>query len=70
MQARFAGNLRAVFTENAASHSFLVSDVRLNGISLSLEFWCALFQEGIEVEDNDVHVVIPGDEVVVPQLAQ
>jgi hypothetical protein len=29
-----------------------------------------VLQEGDEVEDDDVHIVIPGDEVVVPQLAQ
>ena len=29
-----------------------------------------MFHEGVEVEDDDVHVVIPGDEVAVPQLAQ
>jgi len=29
-----------------------------------------MLQEGVKVEDDDVHIVIPGDEVVVPQLAQ
>ena len=53
-----------------ASHSLAVPDVGLNDVSLSLEFWRAVLQEGVEVEDDDVHIVIPGDEVVVPQLAQ
>jgi hypothetical protein len=29
-----------------------------------------VLQEGVKVEDDDVHIVIPGDEVVVPQLPQ
>ena len=44
--------------------------IELNGVPLSLQFWRAVLQEGVEVEDDNVHVVIPGDEVVVPQLAQ
>ena len=69
-QARLAWDRRAVFTEDLTSHSLAVSKIGLNGVSQLLEFWRALLQEGVEVEDNDVHVVIPGDEVVVPQLAQ
>jgi hypothetical protein len=56
--------------KDPASHSLAVTDVGLNDVSLSLEFWRAVLQEGVEVEDDDVHIVIPGDEVVVPQLAQ
>ena len=52
--------------KDPTSHSLAVSDVELNDVSLSLEFWCAVLQEGVEVEDDDVHIVIPGDEVVVP----
>ena len=69
-QARFAWDLRATFMKDSASHSLAVSDVGLNDVSLSLEFWCAVLQEDVEIEDDDVHIVIPGDEVVVPQLAQ
>jgi hypothetical protein len=56
--------------KDPTSHSLAVTDVGLNDVSLSLEFWRAVLQEGVEVEDDDVHIVIPGDEVVVPQLAQ
>ena len=56
--------------KDPTSHSLAVSDVGLNDVSLSLEFWCAVLQEDVEIEDDDVHIVIPGDEVVVPQLAQ
>jgi hypothetical protein len=69
-QARLAWDLRAAFMKDPASHSLAVSDVGLNDVSLSLEFWRAVLQEDVEVEDDDVHVVIPRDEVVVPQLAQ
>jgi hypothetical protein len=69
-QARFARDLRVAFMKDPASHSLAVSDVGLNDVSLSLEFWRAVLQEDVEVEDDDVHVVIPRDEVVVPQLAQ
>ena len=56
--------------KDPASHSLGVPDVGLNDVSLSLEFWRAVLQEGVKVEDDDVHIVIPGDEVVVPQLPQ
>jgi hypothetical protein len=69
-KARLAWNLRAAFMKDPASHSLAVTDVGLNDVSLSFEFWRAVHQEGVEVEDDDVHIVIPGDEVVVPQLAQ
>jgi hypothetical protein len=69
-KARLAWNLRAVLMKDSASHSLAVTDVGLNDVSLSFEFWRAVLQEGVEVEDDDVHIVIPGDEVVVPQLAQ
>ena len=69
-QVRLAWDLRATFMKDSASHSLAVSDVGLNDVSLSLEFWCAVLQEDVEIEDDDVHIVIPGDEVVVPQLAQ
>jgi hypothetical protein len=67
--ARLARDLRAAFMKDPASHSLAVSDVGLNDVSLSLEFWRTVLQEDVEVEDDDVHIVIP-DEVVVPQLAQ
>jgi hypothetical protein len=67
---RLAWDLRAGFMKDPASHSLAVPDVGLNDVSLSLEFWRAVLQEGVKVEDDDVHIVIPGDEVVVPQLAQ
>ena len=35
-----------------------------------MPFRCAVLQKGIEVEDHNVHVVVPGNEVVVPQLAK
>jgi hypothetical protein len=69
-QARLARDLRAAFMKDPASHSLAVSDVGLNDVSLSLEFWRTVLQEDVEVEDDDVHIVIPRDEVVVPQLAQ
>ena len=69
-KARLAWNLRAAFMKDPASHSLAVTDVGLNDVSLSFEFWRAVLQEGVEVEDDDVHIVIPGNEVVVPQLAQ
>ena len=69
-KVRLAWDLRAGFMKDPASHSLAVPDVGLNDVSLSLEFWRAVLQEGVEVEDDDVHIVIPGDEVVVPQLAQ
>jgi hypothetical protein len=69
-KARLAWNLRAAFMKDPASHSLAVTDVGLNDVSLSFEFWRAVLQEGVEVEDDDVHIVIPGDEVVVPQLPQ
>ena len=56
--------------KDPASHSLAVTDVGLNDVSLSLEFWRAMLQESVKVEDDDVHIVIPGDEVVVAQLAQ
>jgi hypothetical protein len=69
-KVRLAWDLRAGFMKDPASHSLAVPDVGLNDVSLSLEFWRAMLQEGVKVEDDDVHIVIPGDEVVVPQLAQ
>jgi hypothetical protein len=69
-KARLARNLHAAFMKNPASHSLAVPYVKVNDVSLLLEYWRAALQEGVEVEDDDVHIVVPWDEVVVPQLAQ
>jgi hypothetical protein len=55
--------------EDPTSHSLAIPDVGLYDISAPLELWSVL-QEDVEVEDDDVHVVIPRDQVSVAQLSE